>query len=86
VSFAKNDRRRFDPQRAHRFVLPRWPTVQVVRVVLLAVLSALAAAWGIAYHYSAPRPSMLKPVAPPPSPTYDPDAGEMPVPEIETTP
>jgi hypothetical protein len=29
---------------------------------------------------------MLKPVASAPAPTYDPDAGEVPVPEIETAP
>lgn len=86
MSFAKNDRRRFDPARPHRFVLPRWPPVQIVRVVLLAVLGAFAAGWAIAYHYSARLPPMRKPVASAPAPTYDPDAGEVPVPEIETAP
>jgi hypothetical protein len=60
--------------------------VQILRVVLLAVLGAIAAAWAIAYHYSVQLPPMLRPVPPAPSATYDPDAGEMPVPEIETAP
>jgi hypothetical protein len=86
VSFAKNDRRRFDPHRAPRFALPRTPTVQFVRVALLAILAAIAAIWAIAYHYTVRLPPMLKPVAAAPSATYDPDAGEMPVPELETAP
>jgi hypothetical protein len=86
VSFAKKDRRRFDPHQVHRFVLPRWPPVQIVRVVLLAALGAIAAGWAIAYHYSVRLPPMLKPVPAAPSATYDADAGEMPVPEIETAP
>lgn len=86
MSFAKNDRRRFDPHRAPPFALPRRPTVQVVRVVLLALLAAAAATWAIAYHYTVELPPMRKPVGAAPSATYDPDAGEMPVPEIETSP
>jgi hypothetical protein len=87
VSFVKknNDRRRFDPHKQPRFVLPRRPPVQVIRVVLLALLGAIAAGWAIAYHYSVRLPPMLKPVTPPAA-TFDPDAGEIPVPEIETAP
>ena len=85
MSFTKNERRRFDPHR-QRFVLPRWPPVQIVRVVVLALLGAIAAGWAIAYHYSVQLPPMLRPVQPSPSATYDADAGEIPVPEIETAP
>jgi hypothetical protein len=86
VSFAKNDRRRFDPHQSKRFALPRWSPVQILRVVLLAVLGAIAAAWAIANHYSVQLPPMRRPVPPAPSTTYDPDAGEIPAPEIETAP
>ncbi len=87
MSFAKknNHRRRFEPDKPQHFVLPRRPPVQVIRVVLLALLGAIAAGWAIAYHYSVRFPPMLKPV-PPPAVTFDPDAGEIPVPEIETAP
>lgn len=81
----KNDRRRFDPHEPQRFLLPQRPPVQIIRVVLLALLGAIAAGWAIAYHYSVRLPPMLKPV-PPPAATFDRDAGEMPVPEIETAP
>jgi hypothetical protein len=83
VSFVKNDRRRFEAK-ARRFALPQRPTVQMVRIVLLAALGAIAAAWAIAYHYTAKMPSMLRPAPPPPVPTYAEDAGEIPVPEIDT--
>ena len=88
MSFAKKNRRRFEPLAAQRFVLPRTPTFPMARVVVLALLSAVAAAWAIAYHYTAPRPPMLVPVKPhPPAPsaTYDADAGEIPV-ELEPPP
>ena len=87
MSFAKKkgESRRFEPGKPQRFVLPRRPPVQAIRVVLLALLGAIAAAWAIAYHYSVRFPPMLKPV-PPPAATFDPDAGEIPVPEIETAP
>ena len=86
MSFARNDRRRFEAQKAQRFTLPRGPPVQILRIVLLAVLGAFAAGWAIAYHYSFVRPPMLVPTRVAPSATYDPDAGELPVPEIEPAP
>ncbi len=85
MSFTKNDRRRFDPHR-QRFVLPRRPPVQIVRILALALLGAVGAGWAIAYHYSVQLPPMLRPVPGAPSATYDADAGEVPVPEIETAP
>jgi hypothetical protein len=85
VTFAKNTRRPFDPKRS-RFVLPRYPPAMVVRIVLLAALGVFAAAWALASHYGARLPPMLRPLqAPPPSamPTYDPEAGEIPVPDLD---
>lgn len=60
--------------------------MQLLRVALLAILAAVAAIWAIAYHYTVRLPPMLKPVGTAPSATYDADAGEIPVPELETAP
>ncbi len=74
-------------------MLPRRPPFPIVRAMLLAVLATAAAAWGLAYHYAAPRPPMLVPrtaggagALAAPSATYDPDAGELPVPELDLAP
>ncbi|MDP9033637.1 MAG: hypothetical protein M3O50_02435 [Myxococcota bacterium] len=55
----------------------------VPRIVVLAVLAVVAAAWGLVNHVVQGRapPAML--VAPPRSAAaYDADAGEIPVPEM----
>jgi len=81
VSFAKNDRRRFEPGRA-RFVLPRFASSPMVRLFVFALAALLGAVYGLVRHYRTPMPPMLVPVTPPPAATYDADAGEMPVPEM----
>ena len=81
MSFTPNPRRRFDPHRA-RFVLPPFAASPLMRVVLLAVMGILAAAWALASHTSREMPPLRRPIAPAPASTYDADAGEMPVPEI----
>jgi hypothetical protein len=81
VSFAKDNRRRFEPRRS-RFVLPPFHASPMVRVMVLAVAGILAAAWALASHTSRKLPPMLRPVSPPPAPTYDADAGEVPVPDF----
>jgi hypothetical protein len=53
----------------------------LVRVVLLAVLVAVAAGWAVLRHY-ATVPRRLYVPAPATAPTYDEDAGELPVPDI----
>jgi hypothetical protein len=58
----------------------------MVRLVILAALAALAAAWGLAYHFGADLPAMRVPLLPATAPTYDADAGELPVPDLERTP
>jgi hypothetical protein len=82
VSFAKTPQRSFQPGRG-RFHLPRVPPFAVVRFVLLAALGIAGAVWGLVRHYTHPLPPMRVPVSPAPAPTYDPDAGEMPVPDFE---
>jgi hypothetical protein len=81
VSFAKNNRRRFEAGRS-RFVLPPLVTSPIVRYVVYALLALGAAIYGLASHYGAKLPPMHRTVTPPPAPTYDADAGEMPVPEF----
>jgi hypothetical protein len=81
VSFTRNTDRRFDPGRT-RFVLPRAPSA-VLRIALLALLAIAGAAWALARHYTNALPPMRVPVQPRAAPTYDPDAGEMPVPDFD---
>jgi len=81
VSFAKDNRRRFNPGRA-RFVLPRFVASPLVRVMVLAVAGVIAAAWALASHSGKQMPPLYRPIDPPPAPTYDADAGEVPVPEL----
>jgi len=80
VSFTKNDRRRFEPQRA-RFVLPRLAASPMVRLFVFALAALVAAVYGLVRHYTMPVPPPPQPVVAPPAPTYDADAGEMPIPE-----
>ena len=54
--------------------------------MLLAALGIVGAGWALVNHYTARHPPMLVPVQPPPTPTYDADAGEIPVPELERAP
>ena len=72
---------RFDVPRARGQVPPTPPPSSLSRVIFLAVLVAIAAGWAVARHYSK-GPWVLTPAAPPAGPTYDEDAGELPVPEI----
>ena len=62
------------------------PLATIVRVLLLAALGAVGAGWGLARHYTAKLPPMQVPVQPASAPTYDSDAGELPVPELERAP
>jgi len=79
VGFAGKTRR-FDAHRAARRQ-PPVPPSSLARVIVLAVLVALAAGWAVAHHYTrTPRP-LYSPV-PTGAPSYDADAGELPVPEL----
>jgi hypothetical protein len=81
VSFTKNDRRRFEPQRA-RFVLPRLAASPMVRLFVFALAALTAAVYGLVRHYTPPMPPTPQPVTAPPAATYDADAGEIPIPEM----
>jgi len=81
VSFAKDNRRRFVAGR-RRFVLPPLAASPMMRVLVLALAGAVLAAWALLRHYTRELPPVRVPVTPSTAPTYDPDAGEMPVPEI----
>jgi hypothetical protein len=92
VSFTTSPkhRRRFDPERDPRGALRAparaWATATIVRAVVLAALGIAAAGWGLAYHFTARHAPMLVPAHPPPSATYDADAGELPAPDLEPAP
>ena len=83
MSFAKNNRRRFEAGRS-RFVLPPLVASPIVRYVVYALLALGAAIYGLVSHYGAKPPPMRRTVTTttPPTPTYDADAGEIPVPEF----
>jgi hypothetical protein len=80
VSFARKPRP-FNASRS-RFRLPRTPPATIVRVILLATFAIAASAWALAYHFTHLLPPLRVPVAPTAAPTYDADAGEIPVPEL----
>jgi hypothetical protein len=64
------------PARSASWTLP-------ARAAVLGVIAIAGATWALVRHYTVELPPMRVPAAPPrPAPTYDPDAGEMPVPEI----
>jgi hypothetical protein len=64
-------------------MLPRGARPSLLRIALLALLAVVGAGYALARHYTHELPPLRRPVAPGPAPTYDPDAGEMPVPELE---
>ncbi len=93
MAFAKQERRRFhlDPRRGgasggSRFKLPKLPPAIVVRFFVLALVGVIAAVWAIVHHYTTQLPPVLVPATPSAAPTYDVDAGELPVPELERGP
>jgi hypothetical protein len=81
MSFTDKKQRRFEAGRT-RFALPALAASPVVRYLVYALLAVAAAIYGILSHFSgAPPPPMHRPATPPPAPTFDADAGEIPVPE-----
>ncbi len=56
----------------------------MVRFFVLALVGVAAAIWGIVHHYTTRLPPVLVPATPSAAPTYDVDAGELPVPEMES--
>lgn len=52
----------------------------LARVIFLAALVAIAAGWAALRHYAKPS-RVINPTTPRTAPTYDEDAGEMPVPD-----
>jgi hypothetical protein len=62
-------------------VASSFPTA-IPRIVLLALIGVLGAGWALVHHYTTTLPPLRVPRAPSAAPTYDPDAGELPVPEF----
>jgi hypothetical protein len=54
----------------------------LLRALLFGALAIAGAAWALARHYTHPLPPMRVPRPPAAAPTYDADAGEIPVPEL----
>lgn len=83
MSFTKDNRRKPGPPPA-RFVLSPFFASPLLRLVAFALLAAIAASWALVRHYTVQPAPMRVPVpsAPASAPTYDPDAGEIPVPEL----
>jgi hypothetical protein len=57
------------------------PRGLLVRTFVFGVAAILGAAWALLRHYSLTPAPMIVPVLPRTAPTYDADAGEIPVPE-----
>jgi hypothetical protein len=53
----------------------------LLRTVIVGLLAIAGAVWGLIRHYNYTPPPMRVPVAPAEAPTYDVDAGELPVPD-----
>jgi hypothetical protein len=79
VSFAKKTVR---PQPRPRTRVSGAPGL-LLRALLLGAIAIAGAAWALVRHYTHPLPPLRVPLTPSSAPTYDADAGEMPVPELE---
>jgi len=53
-----------------------------LRAALFGAIAIAGAAWALVRHYTHPLPPLRVPLTPSPAPTYDADAGELPVPEV----
>jgi hypothetical protein len=54
----------------------------LLRTVLIGLLAIFGAAWALVRHYTQTLPPLRVPVAPREAPTFDADAGELPVPDL----
>jgi hypothetical protein len=54
----------------------------LLRTVLVGLLAIFGAAWALVRHYTHTLPPLRVPVAPREAPTFDADAGEVPVPDL----
>lgn len=54
----------------------------LLRTLLVGLLAILGAAWALVRHYTHTLPPLRVPLAPREAPTFDADAGELPVPDM----
>jgi hypothetical protein len=80
VAFTRKSRPNEKAQPRARGVRATKPPI--AGTVLLAFAAILFGVWALERHYSFRPQPMLVPASPSPALTYDPDAGETPVPEI----
>jgi hypothetical protein len=78
MSFAKPPERR---PASGRLGVARAPPTLLLRALFFGALAIAGAAWALVRHCSYVPPPLRVPVAPREAPTYDADAGEVPVPE-----
>ena len=79
MSFAKKPVR--PPVRPFFRASPASSAGGTLRTVLFGLLAISGAAWALVRHYTHTLPPLRVPVVPAPAPTYDADAGEIPVPD-----
>jgi hypothetical protein len=77
MSFAKKPERPPPRQAARPF-----PFALFVRTFLIGMIAIGGALWALTRHYTHTPPPMRVPVVPREAPTYDVDAGEVPVPDF----
>jgi hypothetical protein len=74
--------RKVDSKRAAAGARPEpVPRVLLVRTFALGLVAIAGAAWALSRHFTSTPPPMLVHVPPRTAPTYDADAGEIPVPD-----
>lgn len=78
MSFAKKPAR---PPARLFFRASRSSSAGALRTVLFGILAIAGAAWALMRHYTHTLPPLRVPFVPASAPTYDADAGEMPVPD-----
>ncbi len=64
------------------FRAARVPTATFVRTAVFGLVAIAGAAGALVRHYTHELPPLRVPVTPRTAPTYDADAGEMPVPDL----
>ncbi len=65
--------------RSLSFRAARMPAGPILRLLFFAILAIAGAAWALLRHRGRVEPPMIVPA---PAPTFDADAGEVPVPEL----
>jgi hypothetical protein len=79
MSFIKKPER---PAKKPTFRGPPVLSGLLLRTLLVGLVAIFGAAWALVRHYTQTLPPLRVPVTPREAPTFDADAGELPVPEM----